>query len=66
MQPEPVPGIAWTLASLNLPTVIGEPTAPTAVQMAGIRFELDDSQVPANIAQNVGLRDLPHTHLVSR
>ena len=38
----------------------------TAVQMAGIRFELDDPQVPANIAQNVGLRNLPHTHLVSR
>lgn len=48
---QPLPEISTdlevTLASLTLPTVSGEPTSPTAAQVAGIRFDYDDPEVTA-------------------
>ncbi|TFC44352.1 class C beta-lactamase-related serine hydrolase [Cryobacterium sp. TMT2-10] len=45
--PELKTGLAGTLASLTLPTVIGERTSPTAARVAGIRFNFDDAEVTA-------------------
>ncbi|TFD17998.1 serine hydrolase [Cryobacterium sp. TMT2-23] len=45
--PELKTGLAETLASLTLPTVIGEPSSPTAARVAGIRFDFDDAEVTA-------------------
>ena len=43
--PERMSGLAETLASLTLPTVVGEPSSPTAARVAGIRFAFDDPEV---------------------
>ena len=45
--PEVSSGLAETLASLTLPTVIGEPSSPEAERVAGIRFDFDDPEVTA-------------------
>ncbi|TFC91231.1 MULTISPECIES: serine hydrolase [Cryobacterium] len=45
--PEVSTDLAVTLASLALPTVIGEPTSPTAARVAGIRFDFDDPEMTA-------------------
>ena len=39
--------LTGTLASLTLPTVLGEATSPTAARVAGIRFDFDDPEVTA-------------------
>lgn len=49
--PELPTGLAATLASLTLPTVIGEPSSPTAARVAGIRFDFDHPELTAAILQ---------------
>ncbi|TFC75850.1 class C beta-lactamase-related serine hydrolase [Cryobacterium cheniae] len=45
--PEQETHLAETLASLTLPTLLGEPSSPTAARVAGIRFDYDDAEVTA-------------------
>jgi len=43
--PEIETALSGTLASLTLPTVLGERSSPTMNRVAGIRFDFDDPQV---------------------
>ena len=54
--PEVSSGLAETLASLTLPTVIGEPSSPTAARVAGVRFDFDDPEVTAATFESEVLR----------